>query len=82
MLDFVSGLETQLIDGYEVLDANPYYIDGYRLEEKCEPSEEQVQEGSYSLKVDYDYANWDKVYNGTINIRVNSEVSAYLVIYY
>lgn len=72
VLDFVSGLETQLIDGYEVLDANPYYIDGY-IGGKCEPSAEQVQEGSYSLKVDYDYANWDKVYNGTINIRVNSD---------
>ncbi|NLB88430.1 MAG: phosphodiester glycosidase family protein, partial [Syntrophomonadaceae bacterium] len=74
-LEFVSGLENQLIDGYEVFDTNSYFIDGY-IGGKAEISTEVVKEGNYSLKVDYDYANWDKVYNGTINIRMSPDVDA------
>lgn len=73
VLDFVSGLDAQLIDGFEVFDTDSYYVDGF-IGGKCELSTEQVKEGEYSLKVDYDYANWDKVYNGTINIRMNPDI--------
>lgn len=72
-LNFVSGLDAQLIDSYEDYDSNSYYIDGY-VGGKSELSTDQVKEGQYSLKVDYDYLNWDKVYNGSINIRMKPDV--------
>lgn len=71
-LNFVAGLENQLIDSYEVPDNNLFYVDGY-VGGKSEISTEQVKSGQYSLKVNYDYANWARVYNGSINIRLNKD---------
>ncbi len=68
VLNFVAGQESQLIESYEMYDPASYYIDGY-IGGQCEVSTEPVKDGMYSLKVDYDYVNWDKVYNGTINVK-------------
>ncbi len=67
-LSIIVGQKAQLIDGYEQNDPSRYYIDGY-VGGTHEISTEQVKSGSYSLKVNYDYAKWTKVYNGTINVR-------------
>ena len=74
-LHFISGLEAQLIDSYETIDSPSYYVDGY-VGGSCELSGEQVKDGQYSLKVDYDYASWARVYNGTINVKMNTDTKA------
>lgn len=75
LLNFVSGLEAQLIDSYETYDNNSYYVDGF-IGGRCEISTELVKDGQHSLRVDYDYANWAKVYNGTINVHMNADTQS------
>ncbi|UUZ92558.1 phosphodiester glycosidase family protein [Paenibacillus sp. P25] len=67
-LDIMVGQDAQLIDGYESNDPSRYYIDGY-VGGTHRVTSEQVKDGKYSLRVDYDYSKWTKVYNGTINVR-------------
>ncbi|NLJ71448.1 MAG: phosphodiester glycosidase family protein [Syntrophomonadaceae bacterium] len=69
--NFVAGLNNKIIDSYET-NQNQYYIDGY-AGGWAELSKTQVKNGQYSLKVNYDYANWDRGYNGSINIRLNDK---------
>lgn len=70
LFNFVSGQDAQLIDSYENRTAS-YYIDGY-VSGRCDISRAQARDGQYSLRVDYDYGAWGKVYNGTINVRMNN----------
>lgn len=67
-LSFVVGLENQVIDGFEIHDVDSYRVDGY-VGGRGQISSQQVQEGKRSLRVDYDYDTWARVYNGSINIR-------------
>ncbi len=73
-LKFIAGLENQLIEDYETNGENQYYVDGY-VGGSCEVSPQQAKLGQYSLKVDYDYSNWTRVYNGSINIRLHSNAN-------
>lgn len=72
-LNFVSGQKNQLIDSYETKPGESYQVNGY-VGGSCTKSSEQVREGQYSLKVNYDYSAWDRVYNGTINVKVKQEI--------
>lgn len=71
-INVVVGQESQLIDSYETLDTNTYSITGY-AGGSCQISRDQVKHGSQSLRVDYDYSRWARVYNGTINVIMNAD---------
>ncbi len=71
-INIVVGLNAQLIDSFEFSDPDSYYINGY-LGGNCQISTEQVKHGNYSLRVDYDYASWAKIYNGTINVIMDKD---------
>ncbi len=73
-LKFIAGLEKQIIENYETNEKNQYYIDGY-VGGTCQVSSRETKSGQYSLKVDYDYSNWARIYNGTINIRLHSNAN-------
>lgn len=70
-INFVSGLDAQRIDSFETSDPSCYLVDGY-VGGTCQTVSAPVKEGSRSLKVDYDYASWAKVYNGTVNIKTDA----------
>lgn len=72
---FVSGRDAQLIDSYETYTDGDYYVNGY-IGGSCQVSEQNVQAGQHSLRVDYDYASWARVYNGTINIYLDEDKRA------
>lgn len=71
-INIVVGQEAQLIDSYESADSSCYSVNGY-VGGNCQISKDQAKSGSHSLKVDYDYAKWTKVYNGTINVIMNAD---------
>jgi hypothetical protein len=73
VLHIVSGLESQLIEDFEAYQTDSYQVDGY-IGGSCSLSADQVKSGQYALQVDYDYANWGRVYNGTINVRLNDDL--------
>jgi len=70
-LNLISGLDKQPIDSFETNDASCYPVSGY-VGGTCQTSAVQVKDGRYSLKVDYDYAKWGKVYNGTIDVKMDA----------
>jgi hypothetical protein len=66
-INFVSGLERQTIDSFEEGNTGAYYVNGY-VGGSCRITTEEARDGQHSLRVDYDYSGWSKVYNGTINV--------------
>lgn len=71
-IHFVAGQDAQFIDSFETNNTSDYYVNGY-IGGTCQISSEQVKEGQHSLRIDYDYANWGKVYNGTINVALDAD---------
>lgn len=69
---FIADPESQLIDSFEDQDEGSYFVNGY-LGGSCQISAQQAKDGQNSLRVDYDYAGWAKLYNGTINIYLAEE---------
>lgn len=72
---FVSGRDAQFIDSYETYESSDYYVNGY-VGGSCQISDQEARDGQHSLRVDYDYAAWDKVYNGTINVCLDEDKRA------
>lgn len=71
-ISFVSGQDAQFIDSFETHDSSDYYVNGY-IGGSCQVSAEVAKDWQHSLRVDYDYASWGKVYNGTINIALDAD---------
>jgi len=71
-ISFVSGQDAQFIDSFETYDSSDYYVNGY-IGGSCQVSSDVAKDWQHSLRVDYDYASWGKVYNGTINISLDAD---------
>lgn len=71
-ISFISGLDSQLIDSYETNLFSDYNVSGF-IGGNSTITSEVAKEGQKSLRVDYDYNNWGRVYNGTINVLLNKD---------
>ncbi|WP_168190059.1 phosphodiester glycosidase family protein [Caloramator sp. E03] len=67
-IQIIVGQDSTVIDNFEHADLKRYTVDGY-VGGTGTITSQVSKNGKYSLKVSYDYKNWTKQYNGTINIR-------------
>lgn len=67
-LDVTVGRKYSVVDNFETLDNKRYNVDG-EVGGVGAISNQQHKSGRYSYRIIYDYKNWSKVYNGTINLN-------------